>query len=47
MYNYMTPLKGVVVDETCTTTAEVEGHDMESLLFQVRWEGWSLTSFVC
>ena len=33
MYNYMTPIKGIEVDESLSRTFEAKGHDMESLLF--------------
>lgn len=33
MYNYMTPIKGIEIDESLSRTFEAEGHDLESLLF--------------
>jgi len=33
MYNYMTPIKGITVDESLSRSFEAEGHDLQSLLF--------------
>jgi len=33
MYNYMTPISGVKVDDSTTRTFTAQGHDMESLLY--------------
>lgn len=33
MFNYMTPLSGVTIDELLTREYKVEGHDLQSLLY--------------
>eukprot|EP00887_Chlorella_sp_A99_P007899 scaffold20.g7899.t1 len=50
MFNYMTPLSGIAVDEGATRTYEAEGHDMHSLLFNFLDEllfTFSTEFFVC
>ncbi|GAB4819211.1 hypothetical protein N2152v2_006257 [Parachlorella kessleri] len=50
MFNYMTPLSGIGVDEHDTKTYEADGHDLQSLLFQFLDEllfTFSTEFFVC